>query len=132
MLTVLTLTTMPVVAHAEMAEELLLEGLPSETNVSYPGVARSTNEGEFTSVSVRTIDSDKVKAVLSANPGQELVICLAGCKGGHASILWQRPLAARMAYAAALNASGLAFGKSPDEQAAAENGEPPKPSADPN
>ena len=35
-------------------------------------------------------DSNAVQAVLASNPGQEMVICLAGCKAGHGSILWQR------------------------------------------
>ena len=38
-----------------------------------------------------TRDSKAVEEVIAANPGRELIICLAGCKAGHASIIWQRP-----------------------------------------
>ena len=36
-------------------------------------------------------DTPAVLAVVAANPGREMVICLAGCKSGHGSILWHRP-----------------------------------------
>ena len=38
----------------------------------------------------KVVDSSTVASLLAANPGQEMVICLAGCKAGHGSILWQR------------------------------------------
>ena len=38
----------------------------------------------------KVVDSSTVASLLAANPGQEMIICLAGCKAGHGSILWQR------------------------------------------
>ena len=38
-----------------------------------------------------TRDSKAVQELIAANPGRELIICLAGCKAGHASVIWQRP-----------------------------------------
>ena len=40
-----------------------------------------------------TRDSEAVQQLIAANPGRELIICVAGCKAGHASIIWQRPAA---------------------------------------
>ncbi len=39
----------------------------------------------------RIDDSEAVKAVLAAHPGREMIICLAGCKFGQASILSNHP-----------------------------------------
>lgn len=97
-------------ASAEMAEGLLLDGLPWEQSAAFPGAADSTNEGELAGRRVRTIDSAEVKAVLAAHPEHDLIICVAGCKNGregHASIIAQRPHAERFKFAALMN-GGLA------------------------
>ena len=36
------------------------------------------------------VETAAVKAARAAHPDHELVICLAGCKEGHGSVLWQR------------------------------------------
>lgn len=97
-------------AHAEMAEGLMLEGLPWEQSAAFPGAAVSTHEGELAGRRVRTIDSEEVKTVLAAHPEHDLIICIAGCKNGregHASIIAQRHHAERFKFAALMN-GGLA------------------------
>ena len=58
---------------------------------SKPSLAADTVDNPLDSGSSVVRDSAVVQAVLAANPGREMVICLAGCKSGHGSILWHRP-----------------------------------------
>lgn len=48
------------------------------------------------------VETAAVKAARAAHPDHELVICLAGCKDGHGSVLWQR---ARQNVSATLDAT---------------------------
>ena len=55
-----------------------------------PLLSSGTGDNVLSSGSDVVQDSAVVQAVLAANPGREIVICLAGCSGGHGSVLWQR------------------------------------------
>ena len=67
-------------------------GVRADNGAAAPPVSASGSGDALFDASEQSsaLESTTVKAALAAHPEHELVICLAGCKDGHGSVLWHR------------------------------------------